>query len=622
MVATLLLSVQEAEVKFGPKVLFQDLTFHISEGDRISLVGKNGTGKSTLMNIITGVRELDDGKRFALPGVTIGHLQQEVKVKPGQTVFDYVFEGLSAESCAESQEYKIELIVMPLQLNVADKLEDLSGGQLRRAALARALVEEPDILLLDEPTNHLDLEIIEWLENYLYSYRGAFVCVSHDRTFLANISDKVFWLDRGRLRVSPKGYAHFEDWSIQLLEQEERELRNRSKIVEQEVEWASRGVKARRKRNVRRLDEMKEMRDKLRSDKHALSKMLAKVEFAEQEGTPSFTHNVAEFHHVHKSYGDKVLLNDFNLRVIKGDRIGIVGKNGSGKSTFLKMLVGELAPDSGRVKLARDLVVAYLDQKKDMDPTKSMQEILCPNGGDHVEVMGKMRHVRSYLKDFLFDPREADRPVGTLSGGQRNRLMLARVLAAPGGLLVLDEPTNDLDMDTLDMLEEVIAGYKGTLIVVSHDRDFLDQTVTKILAFEGEAKVEGHIGGYHDYLKAKAKQDKNENRGLFAETAPIKEKAKAKPVVVEEAVVVSGAAKPAKLSFKLKHELENLPAKIEKLAAEIAAHEALLADRDLYMRDPQTFDRSLRHLEKAKRELEVAELRWLELDDMAKANQS
>ena len=349
MVSQVLLSVQNAVISFGGKPLFENLTFHILEGDKTCLVGKNGSGKSTLMNVIRGLRDLDEGKLWQLEGITIGYLRQDVVVKPEQTVKDYILEDLKKENQSEAFTYRMEMVAEPLQIGLSDLMENLSGGQKRRAALARALVEDPDILLLDEPTNHLDLEIIIWLENYLKSYRGAVLCVSHDRTFLANISDKVFWLDRGRLLVCPRGYKFFDEWSTGLIEQEERELHNREKMLEVEVAWASRGVRARRKRNVCWLALMKETREKLRQDKSAFLRMMAKIEI---EGTEVEVSSkiVAEFIKVDKSFGSKVILDKFSLRIMRGDRIGVLGKNGSGKSTFLKLLVGELQPDMGKVK--------------------------------------------------------------------------------------------------------------------------------------------------------------------------------------------------------------------------------------------------------------------------------
>jgi ATP-binding cassette subfamily F protein uup len=608
--STLLLNVHDALIQFGDKILFNDLAFNIREGEKICVVGKNGAGKSTLMNIITGARELDDGERWQLQGSTIGYLQQEVHPKPGQTVREYIFEELKNQD--GSHDYKIEIVVEPLELHVDDRMENLSGGQLRRAALARALVEEPDILLLDEPTNHLDLDIIEWLENYLKGFRGAVVCISHDKKFLENISDKVFWLDRGNLKICPRGFGYFEEWAAMLLEQEERELQNRQKVLDIEVEWASRGVKARRKRNVRRVELMKAERDKLRSDKCALQRMLDKIEFTPVELEEASSKLIAQFYNTCKSYvedgREKTILSKFNLRIQRGDRIGIVGRNGSGKTTFLKLLVDELKPDGGTVKRAKDLALSYFDQKrKDLKPDNTLQRTLCPNGSDYIEVMGKTRHVCGYLKDFLFDPRMVQAPVSTLSGGQKNRLMLAKILANPGNLLILDEPTNDLDMDTLDMLEDMLTGYKGTLIVVSHDRDFLDQTVSRILAFEGNGKIDAYIGGYQDYLTARKKKHENppaQDEKIFTANSNGKRAAN------------SGGTATERMTYKQKYELETLPARIGALEREINDIENQLADPDLYTKDASGFQRFSTRLVAARHELTNSEARWLELEEI------
>ncbi|MEM9469968.1 MAG: ABC-F family ATP-binding cassette domain-containing protein [Pseudomonadota bacterium] len=521
MAAPLLLSVKEASVIYGDKMVFEGLSFNIHQGSKISVVGKNGAGKSTLMDIITGHRELDARERWQEQSVEIGYLQQDITPQQRQTVFDFIFETIKAEEI-ELHAYKVDVIANALHLDTKAKMTDLSGGQVRRAGLARALVEEPDILLLDEPTNHLDLEAIEWLESYLKAYRGTVLCISHDRTFLSNISNKVFWLDRGQLKVSPKGFADFEEWSAMLLEQEERELKNRAAIVAKEVEWASRGVKARRKRNVRRVEQMKEMRAKLEKDQAAFRRVVSKVALPEQKDKEKSSRIVAEFYNVHKSFDDnghtKKILENFHMRITRGDRIGLLGKNGSGKTSFLKLLIGELEPDQGRVKRRKELEFSYFDQRRrDLNPEDSLRKTLCPGGGDYVDVMGKQRHVCAYLKDFLFDPADSHRPVSTLSGGQKNRLMLTKVLANPKSCLILDEPTNDLDMDTLDMLEEVLINYKGTLIVVSHDRDFLDQTVTKILAFEGDGKLtwcEGNFDTYERNLSERMGVDPDDAESL------------------------------------------------------------------------------------------------------------
>jgi ATP-binding cassette subfamily F protein uup len=622
MASTLILSVQDGSIAFGEKVIFDGLTFHIQDGDKICLVGKNGSGKSTLMNIITGDKDLDAGERWQLQGIKIGYLQQEIIPTPGQTVYDFVFDIFRGTDEEVLHKYKVEMVIQPLELNPDDRMDMLSGGQLRRACVARALVEEPDILLLDEPTNHLDLDIIQWLEKYLRQYRGAVLCVSHDKTFLANISDKIFWLDRGRMRTCPQGFAHFDEWSGVLIEQEARELKNREKMVEQEADWASRAPGARRKRNVRRLELMKEARAKLKADKSAFRRMMSKIEVGEIEiqGTSKI---VAEFIKVDKKFTtgegrEKLILEKLSMRIMRGDRIGVLGKNGSGKTTFLRMLVGEMQPDMGKVKLAKDMEFSYFDQKRSsMIPEATIQQTLCPQGGDHLKVMGKTRHICGYLKDFMFDPALTGQKVGTLSGGQKNRLMLAKVLADPKSLLILDEPTNDLDMDTLDMLEEILSHYEGTLIIVSHDRDFLDQTVTKILAFEGDAIVEGYIGGYTDYLQQRKERSRTpkasyDDATAFEEKKPEKKAASAAPAAPKNKV---------KLSYKYQYELDNLPKKIAKLEKEIADLEAILEDSDLYAKDKNAFHHASHRLGYARDELHEAESRWLELSEMQSAAQ-
>lgn len=627
MAPRLILSVQEGSIAFGEKVIFDNLTFNIHEGDKICLVGKNGTGKSTLMNIITHEKDLDSGERWVLHGTTIGYLQQEIIPEPGQTVYDFVFQQLKKSGQEEENLYKVDMVIEPLELKPEDRMDRLSGGQLRRAALARALVEEPDILLLDEPTNHLDLDVIEWLETYLKNYRGAVLCVSHDKTFLANTSDKIFWLDRGRMRVCPKGFAHFDEWSTMLLEQEERELKNRAKLVEQEVEWASRGVKARRKRNQRRLQTMREERERLKQDQSAFRRMMAKVQLGEMEEAELGSRVLAEFFKVDKKYTnedgrDIRILEKFSLRITRGDRIGILGRNGSGKTSFLKLLIGQEKPDMGKVKLAKDLEVSYFDQKRaDLSPDHTVQYTLIPSGGDHINVMGKSRHVCGYLKDFLFDPAMVHQRVGTLSGGQKNRLLLAKVLADPKPLLILDEPTNDLDMDTLDRLEEILSHYTGTLIVVSHDRDFLDQTVSKILAFEGDAVVEACIGGYSDYLAVRdRRRQERAARALKGDDfdeddiAALNTKPPDKKPAPKKEMPAPKAQK--KLTYKLQYELDNLPEKIAKLEKEIEELETILDDATLYERDQGLFETASKKLVLARADLAGAEHRWLELEDM------
>ncbi len=615
MASPLVLSVQDASIRYHDKVIFEEMSFNIHEGNKIALVGRNGAGKTTLMHMITGTRELDAGERWQEQGTTVGYLRQDVTPKKGQTVFSYIFEEIKAEDKV-TQEYKVESVCDALQIDSKAQMTMLSGGQLRRAALARALVEEPSILLLDEPTNHLDLEAIEWLEDYLKGWRGTLMCVSHDRTFLSNITNKVFWLDRGTIRVSPKGFSHFEEWSDMLLQQEARELQNRKQIVAREVEWASRGVKARVKRNQRRLELVREMRDKLKEDQSAYNRVVSKIDLPPPKDADVSSRIVAEFYNVNKSFenesGTIKILDKFNMRIKRGDRIGILGKNGSGKTTFLKLLMKQIEPDSGSIKIAKNAEISYFDQKRsDLNPEDTMWKTLCPGGGDYVDVMGKSRHVCGYLKSFLFDPQRARDKVATLSGGEKNRLMLAKVLANPGNLLILDEPTNDLDMDTLDMLEEILSNYTGTLFVVSHDRDFLDQTVTKIIAFEGSAEVEGYIGGYSDYLEASGRTDRSY---MVAQAQEEVKKAKPKTAVAES--TPQPKTKPKKLSYKLEFELKKLPAKMEKLEKEIKELNEKLADPDFYMRDKDGFHEATQQLQAAQDSLERKERRWLELEEM------
>ncbi len=632
--SNLILSITDAYVTFGKVPLFDGLSFNIHEGDKICLVGKNGAGKTTLMHMISGERELDGGERWSLPGTEIGYLHQDPPFEPEITVFDYVHEGLSEEYKGEEYHYRVEMVTEPLGLRLEDTMGRLSGGQLRRVALARSLVDEPDVLMLDEPTNHLDLEGIEWLEQYLKQYRGTVLCISHDKTFLANISNKVFWLDRGNIRVCPKGFGHFEQWSAELLEHEARELKNRESALAQEIEWASRGVKARRKRNVRRLQLVHEAKEKLRADKYQFRKINSKLELAPLESSQS-SNVVAEFFKVRKSFGErenaKPILDQFNLRVMKGERIGILGKNGSGKTSFLKLLVGDLAPDAGKVKRAYTLDISYFDQKRStLNPDHSIRRNLCNGDSEYITVGKKQRHVCGYMKDFMFDPRDKDVKVATLSGGQKNRLLLAKVLANPGNLLILDEPTNDLDMETLDMLEEILANYDGTLFVVSHDRDFLDQTVTKTLAFEGDAQVDSYIGGYSDYLKEsgklknsettpKEKQRESSKTGSSKKRSSKSSVASAKGKKPEDASGTASPKQPApkakpELTFSEQHELKTLIEKIEALEQELAALNQRLAAPDFYTKEPEAFDRATREYAKLRERLDMLEARWLTLE--------
>lgn len=610
MAERVLIGLEDVFLTFGGKPLFKGLHMHISEGDKICLVGKNGAGKTTLMRLMMGELELDGGTRFALPGAKIAYLAQTVSHAPGESVHAFVLSGLAPEDRTEEKHHLADKIIAPLDLAPAAIMDTLSGGQLRRAALARTLIAEPDLLLLDEPTNHLDLAAIEWLEQYLAAYRGALVCVSHDRAFLAVISRKVFWIDHGAIRVCPTGYRGFEDWSERVIEQEARALKNMQKKLTAEVDWTQGGVTGRRKRNQRRLNELYRLREKLRADKAAHARRMQAIEM--ESLTPAQASKViVEFKHVSKSFireGRPLpILNDFNLRIQRGDRIGILGRNGSGKSTFIKLLIGEIEPDEGFIKRGKTIEIAYFDQSRvQLNPRKTLWDTLCPGGGDYI-FLGREKerpiHVCGYLKNFLFDPRIARDRVETLSGGQQNRLMLAKLLAAPGNVLIFDEPTNDLDMDTLDMLQELLADYQGTLLIVSHDRDFLDRTVSEMLVFEGNAVVESYIGGYSDYQAAKHAARREETK-------------KSPPAKSPAALPPANASSAAKLTGKQKHTLEKLPAKIALLEQELNILRETLLDPDLYQKNHKAFDYATRRFALAQQELEAAETQWLELEEL------
>ena len=610
MASQLIFSIKDAMVRFKETPVFKDLTLNIHQGKRIALIGKNGAGKSTIMNIISGVKTLDDGDKWIEPGITVGYLGQEFKFNENETVFDFIFSNIHGEE-RELYQYKVDIIAEALDLVVKKNMKMLSGGQLRRAGIARALVEEPDILLLDEPTNHLDLNIINWLEQYLNNYKGSILCISHDKKFLENITNQVFWLDRGKLKVSPKGFKFFDEWSAMLLDQEERELKRRRQIVAEEVSWASRGVKARVKRNINRLSRVKQMREKLKADESSYRQVTKKIIFQPIKDFDNNSKVITEFYRVYKEFKENgkplKILNSFNLRIKRGDRIGIIGKNGSGKTTFLKLILNQLSPDKGSIKINKNMEFSYFDQNRsDLNPNDTLKDVMAPNGGDYVEVRGKMRHIYGYLKDFMFDSNVILESVSTLSGGQKNRLKLAKILANPKSCLILDEPTNDLDMETLDMLGEILTNYQGTLLLVSHDRDFLDQIVTKILSFEGDGIIEETIGGYSDYIISKlSKNNQNtKNKDEKYKNNFLKQK-----IEFEEPEIKN------KLTFKLDFELKNLPSKIKKTEVQINLFNKKLSDPNFYKKDADSFIEMTEKLELAKEDLEYYETRWLELEE-------
>ncbi len=603
MSSQLILSIKEAMVRFKDKPIFEDLNFNLHQRSRIALVGKNGCGKTTLMKMIAGEIDLEEGERWLESGIEIGYLIQEFINLTDKNIFE---ELISAINNDDEKKYKIDIITEALNINLNSKLVDLSGGQLRKVGLAKALINEPDILLLDEPTNHLDLEVIEWLENYLKRYKGTIICVSHDRTFLSNITNKVFWIDRGSLKVSPKGFKFFDDWSQSLLEQEEKELRNRKQSLSVDIEWASRGVKARVKRNVRRLEQIKSMQKQLEQDEASYKRAISKIKINSKIKFEHHAKSISEFFNVSKSFNNTSneikILENFSFKINRGDRIGILGGNGSGKTTFLKLLLKEEFPDNGTIKNYKNVEFSYFDQKRsDLSLKETIKKNMCPSGGDYINVMGRDRHVYGYLKEFQFDPKTLNDYASTLSGGQKNRLMLAKILANPKSCLILDEPTNDLDMDTLDLLEEILINYKGTLIIVSHDRDFLDQTVTRILAFQGNGKVVDCIGGYTDYQKLKMNDFQNKNV-IRQDLHELKENNKKKVLTNK------------RLTFKLEHELSSIPNEIEKLENIILEMNNILSDPTLFAKNSEKFLNSSKILNESKVKLDQLETRWLELD--------
>lgn len=600
-----LLQIRHATISFARKTLFENLSLNLFSRDRVCLIGKNGVGKTTLMNAIIGNIDLDCGERWIMPGLVVGYLSQAESLPGKITTLDYImaaFENQTADY--EHKSYLANIVCQNLQINQQALLANLSGGQARRVRLARALVLEPDILLLDEPTNHLDLHIIQWLEKYLQTYPGALLVISHDRKFLENVSNKVYWLRNGQIKVNQQGYQQFEAWSNQLLEQEERELINLTKKVELESQWLQTGVTARRKRNIGRLHYLQELRDKLRQQKQLVIGNKNNIKIVEQDIKEDSPHLIAVFNNVGKIFNDKAIISQFSLKILRGEKIGIIGKNGSGKSTFLKMLIGELKPDIGKIKLALDIKISYFDQQRiGIKPSSTIKNILCPTGGDYVQLAnGKVRHICGYLRDFLFDPKDTETLASTLSGGQQNRLLLAKTLANPGNFLILDEPTNDLDMDSLDMLQNFLSEYSGNLLVVSHDRDFLDNVVSSILAFEDDGTITYHLGGYSDYLEFKNKYNEPE------------EKSSPKKIQTSESKTATTENKTKKLSYKYVVELEKLPQKIAKLEQQILELSTELSESE--DRNSANLAYIAMEIAKLQKELEMAENRWLELESM------
>jgi len=594
MAAPPLLALTDVTLTLGGKPLLDCASLSVAPFARVGLVGRNGSGKSTMLKIAAGELEADSGERFLKPGASLRYLPQEPDFSGFGSVRAYVEAGLGPFSDAHGA----GLLVSELGLSGCEDPQHLSGGEARRAALARVLAAEPDILLLDEPTNHLDLPTILWLEEKLSNLRAALVLISHDRRFLQDLTRETLWLDRGGTRHLARGFSEFEAWRDRELEEEERQAHKADRRIVAEEHWLRHGVSGRRKRNMQRLARLHEMRAERRNRVGPTA--LVKLEASEAQASGAL---VVEAVQISKRYGERRIVDKFSTRVMRGDRLGVVGANGAGKTTLISLLTGALAPDSGKVKLGSGLAMAALEQSRaSLDAALTLQDALT-GGSDYVEINGERRHVAGYMRDFLFKPEQARTPVSKLSGGERGRLMLARALSRPSNLLVLDEPTNDLDLETLDLLEEMLQDYPGTLIVVSHDRDFLDRVATSVVFSEGDGRWVEYAGGYSDMVAQRG-------AGVEARSRPEtpKQEPKEKPAPREK------PAAKARLSFNELRALATLPAKMEELREKKAKLQALLDDPDLYARDPAKFSRAGSLLAEAEAELAAAEEQWLELE--------
>jgi ATP-binding cassette subfamily F protein uup len=589
-----LLTLADIHLTFGGTPLLEGAALSVMPGDRLCLVGRNGSGKSTLLKVAAGSVQADKGERIVQSGVTMRYLPQEPDLSGFEDVLSYVLAGLGPSD----DPYRAAALLGALGLTGTEHPSQLSGGEARRAALARVIAPEPDILLLDEPTNHLDLPAIEWLESELQRLRSALVLISHDRRFLSNLTRATIWLDRSATRRLEQGFGAFEDWRDALLEQEETERHKLDRKIVAELDWVRHGVSGRRKRNMGRMRALSDLKTERRDQRKVTGNVTLNVSEAETSSKL-----IAEAKEISKSWGDLTVLREVSIKVQRGDRLGIVGANGAGKTTLLNILTGKLQPDSGSIRLGENIALVQLDQKREaLDPEMTLQYAMS-GGSDKVTLNGQPRHVMSYMKDFLFTPEQARTPLKVLSGGERGRLMLARALAKPSNVLVLDEPTNDLDLETLDLLQEMLADYPGTVLLVSHDRDFLDRVCTSVLASEGDGRWIAYAGGYSDMVAQRG-------IGVQARAAA----AKAARADTDKGEAAPRAASKRKLSFKEKHGLETLPKTIATLQAEIAKQQRILDDPKLFSRDQTKFQAATKALEQATADLAKAEDQWLELE--------
>jgi ABC transport system ATP-binding/permease protein len=593
-----LLQLRDVRLTFGGTPLLSGAELSVSTGERVSLVGRNGSGKSTLLKIAARLVDSDRGSVFVQPGALVSYLPQEPDFSGFATTLAYVEAALRPGD----DSHVARTLLQELGLTGEELPSQLSGGEARRASLARVLAPSPDILLLDEPTNHLDLTTIEWLERDLDARRTALVIVSHDRRFLSTLTRATVWLDRGVTRRIERGFAHFEEWRDMLLAEEEREQHKLDRRIVAEEHWMRYGVTGRRKRNMRRVGELQALREQRRTHRAAAGSADITLGTAMPSGAL-----VIEAKGIGKSFDGRAVVKDFSIRIARGDRIGIVGPNGSGKTTLINLLTGALAPDDGTVRLGSTLAIATLNQQRDsLDPQVTVADALTGGGGDTVMVNGVPKHVIGYMKDFLFSSEQARTPLGKLSGGERGRLMLAQALAKPSNLLVLDEPTNDLDMETLDVLEDVLGSYPGTVLLISHDRDFLDRLVGGVIVPEGGGRWAEYAGGYSDMLVQRGVDLTREQRGQSSE----------KPAKAPASTPAAAAPPPAKrkMKFKDKHALETLPKTMAALIAKVDALQAKLVDPQFYARDRAGFEKVTTDLGETQRKLAAAEEQWLELE--------
>lgn len=595
-----LLQLSGISLGYGGEPLFSDLSLVVQPGDRLALVGRNGSGKSTLMKVMAGLVEADSGSVIVTPGQSVGYMEQDPDMSGCATLGDFAAQGLEP-----GELYKVERAGEGLKFDPARPVATASGGERRRAALAALMAQEPALMLLDEPTNHLDIEAISWLESELKSTRAAFVMISHDRAFLRELSRATLWIDRGSVRRQEKGFEHFEAWRDAVWEEEDTQRHKLNRLIKSEARWAVEGISARRKRNQGRVRALQA----LRAERAAQIRRQGRADLALESG-PQSGKKVIEVEGLSKRFGDTEIVRNLSLTVQRGDRVALVGPNGAGKTTLLKLLLGEIAPDSGTVKQGTNLEVAVFDQARaQLDPEMSLWESLTGDSdmrvsgrADQVMVRGAPRHVVGYLKDFLFDEAQARAPVRALSGGEKARLLLARLMARQSNLLVLDEPTNDLDVETLDLLQEVLDDYDGTVLLVSHDRDFLDRVATATVVMEGEGRAVVYAGGWSDMIA-----QRGERVAEIAVDKPKPAKAKPRP----EAAAAKG------LSFTERHRLDALPAEIARLEAEIAKLEQLMSDPELYTREPVKFQKATDALVERQQKLSAAEEEWLVLEEKA-----